>query len=50
MFDISVKQVGAESVSRLQAEVDLSHLSAGVYILNVSLENGDFGTFRVIKE
>ena len=50
MFDISGKQVSIESVSGLQAEIDLSHDSAGLYILNVVLENGDTGTFRIFKD
>ena len=50
LHDLYGKEIGSESMKRLQAEVDFSHLSTGVYILNVSLENGDSGTFRVIKE
>jgi hypothetical protein len=49
MFDISGKQVSIESVSRLQAKIDLSHYSAGLYILNVAL-NGDTDMFRIFKE
>jgi hypothetical protein len=50
MFDISEKQVSIESVSGLQAEIDLSHDSAGLCILNIVLENGDTGTFRIFKD
>jgi hypothetical protein len=50
LYDFCGKVVVSESMKGLQAEVDFSHFSAGVYILSVSLENGDFGTFRVIKE
>ena len=50
IFDLSGKQVGAESINKLQAEIDISHYSAGLYILNVALENGDAGTLRIIKE
>jgi len=50
IFDLSGKQVGAESINKLQAEIDISHYSAGLYILNVALENGDAGTLRILKE
>jgi spore coat protein CotH len=50
LHDLYGKEIGAESMKRLQAEVDFSHLSAGVYILNVTLENGDTSSFRIVKE
>jgi len=50
LHDLYGKEIVSETMKGLQAEVDLSHLSAGVYIVNVSLENGDSGTFRIIKE
>jgi hypothetical protein len=50
LYDFFGKVVVSESMKGLQAEVDFSHFSTGVYILKVSLENGNFGTFRMIKE
>lgn len=50
IFDLSGKKVGGKSINSSQVEIDLSHYSAGLYILNVALENGETGTFRIIKE
>jgi hypothetical protein len=50
LYDISGQLLMAESTNTLQANIDLSGTSDGVYILTVDLDNGDTSTFRIIKE
>jgi hypothetical protein len=50
IFDLSGNQVIVESINKLQAEIDLSQYSSGLYMVSVALVNGDNGTFRIIKE
>ena len=50
LLDVYGKLVVSESVKGLQSEVDFSHLSTGVYILNIASQNGDTSSFRIIKE
>jgi hypothetical protein len=50
IYDLTGKQVGYEICTHSSKQVDLEHLTAGIYLLQVIIEDGHTETIRIVKE
>lgn len=49
IFDLAGKKVYTKSIKNKQAQINIAHLSAGIYILKASV-NGEQKTFKIVKK
>lgn len=49
IFDLSGKKVHTQSINNKQAQINISHLNSGIYIVKAEL-NGETKSFKIIKK
>lgn len=49
IFDLSGKQVYTQSINNKQAQINIAHLTAGVYVVKANMNN-EIKTFKIVKK